>query len=795
MLKNYLKISIRNLRKHRGYAAINVAGLGLGIAAALLIGLYARNELTYDRFHENAERTYLVYKERVTPAGTQATYDTWVPLLERMQADFPAVEGGTRVSSEQQWVQHADERFEETVDYVDPSFFEVFTFSLVRGDPANPLPHNNAVVLSEETAQKYFGEADPIGQTLTVDYQVDYTVTGVLAEVPENSTLQPNLVVRSTSAPDYDAFIDNWGSSFLSTYILLAEGTTPDALEAQFPAFIERIWDEEVARRTNFKLLPLPDAYDTFTDSRQYAYILLAIALATILIACINFINLSTARSAERAREIGMRKVLGAMRPQLIGQFLGESTLMGLMGLLLGLTLAELLLPTFNNLYELDLTLNVLGSPLTLLGVLVLGLVLGLFSGFYPALFMARFKPLASLQGTFKTSRSGLRLRYTLVVVQFALSIVLIAGTLVMRSQVQYMKTQNLAFEQENVVVLPLELDDFANAEEAALRLETFKNELIQQPDIVAVTSSSHVPGRWPGWFTFALPEGGDEDKPLRMRRAFADAHYFDTYGIELIEGRPFIEGSEAEGQQSIILNAAAVRDFGWDKGLDKIVRFGSREFTVVGVVQDYHFASLQEAVAPVLHFYRPPDNGVHNFVSVKIQTDPRLRGGGLAATLASISTLWQRLDPTRPFDYFFADENFDQLYQAQDRLVTVASAFALLAILIACLGLFGLASLMVGQRTKEIGVRKVLGASTARITLLLSTDFSKLIAVAFVVGAPVAYFAMHRWLQDFAYRVEISWWIFLIAGLAALGIAFLTVSYQSIKAALANPVDVLRHE
>ncbi len=789
MLKNYLKIALRTVQKHRGYAAINVAGLSLGIAAALLIGLYARNELTYDRFHKNAERTYLVYKERVTPAGTQATYDTWVPLLERMQTDFPAVERGTRVSAEQQWVQHADERFEETVDYVDPSFFEVFTFPLVRGDAANPLPHNNAVVLSEEMAQKYFGEADPIGQRLTIDYQVDYTVTGVMAEVPENSTLQPSFIVPITSAPDYEEFVDEWGSSFLSTYVVLAEGAAPGALEAQFPAFVERIWDEETARRTNVRLLPLPDAYDTFTDSRQYAYILLAIALATILIACINFINLSTARSAERAREIGMRKVLGAMRPQLIGQFLGEAMLMGLLGLLLGLTLAELLLPTFNHLYELNLSLDVLSDPLTLLGVLALGIVLGVFSGFYPALFMARFKPLASLQGTFKTSRSGLRLRYTLVVVQFALSIVLIAGTLVMRSQVQYMKTQNLAFDQENILVLPLELDDFANAEEAAVRLETFKNELLQHPDVAAVTSSSHVPGRWPGWFTFALPEGGDEDKPLRMRRAFADAHYFDTYAIDLLEGRPFIEGSEAEGQQSIILNAAAVRDFGWDTGLGKIVRFGSREFTVVGVVQDYHFASLQEAVAPVLHFYRPPENGVHNFVSARIQTQD------YAATLASIGTLWQRLDPTRPFDYFFADENFDRLYQAQDRLVTVASAFALLAILIACLGLFGLASLMVGQRTKEIGVRKVLGASTARITLLLSTDFSKLIAVAFVVGAPVAYFAMERWLQDFAYRVEISWWIFLIAGLAALGIAFLTVSYQSIKAALANPVDVLRHE
>jgi putative ABC transport system permease protein len=436
MLKNYLKIALRHFQKSKGYTVINVAGLSLGIAAATLIFLFARYELTYDHFHENAERTYLVYKERVTPAGTQATYDTWVPLLERMQADFPVVENGTRTFSEQQWIQHGGERFPETVEYVDPNFFEVFTFPLVRGDPANPLPHNNAVVLSYETARKYFGDADPVGQVLTIDHQVAYTVTGVLAEGPRNATIQPTLVVPITSAPDYDAFADEWGSSFLSTYVLLNETADAEALEAQFPAFVAAIWDDEVAARTQFKLLPLLDAYDTFTGSRQYAYILLAIALATILIACINFINLSTAQSAERAREIGMRKVLGAVRPQLVNQFLGESILMGFMSLVLGLALAQLLLAPFNDLYELALTFNILTDPILLGVTLVLGLALGLIAGFYPALFMSRFKPIQSLQGTFKTSRSGLRLRHTLVVVQFALSIVLIAGTGVMASQV-----------------------------------------------------------------------------------------------------------------------------------------------------------------------------------------------------------------------------------------------------------------------------------------------------------------------------------------------------------------------
>ena len=790
MLKNYLKITLRSLQKHKGYAMINVAGLSLGIAAATLIFLFARNELTYDRFHADADDIYLVYKERLTQAGTQPTYDTWVPLLERMQAEFPAIANGTRVVNEQEWIEHDGQRFEETIDYVDPSFFEIFNFPLQRGDTANPLPHNNAVVVSQAIATKYFGDDDPIGKVITIDYQVDYTVAGVLAEVPDNSLLQPEILVPIRSAPEYDVFVDRWDVSFLETYIKLSPEASVEALTAQFPAFVTSIWDEETAARTHFKLLPLLEAHDTFTGNRDYAYILLIIALATILIACINFVNLATARSLERAREIGLRKVLGAVRGQLIAQFLGESVLMGMFALVIGIALTEVLLPFFNALYDLDLAL--LNDPLSAVGLLGLGLVVGLLSGGYPAIFLSRFQPAQSLRGTFKTSRRGLRLRHTLVVVQFALSIVLIAGTGVMWSQVQYMKHRDLAFDQDNVIVLPVELDDFADAEDAAERLTTFKDELTRLSDVRSVSSSTHVPGDWSENYIFIRPEGGDDDKPVRLRWAAVDAQFFDTYDIEFIEGRNFIEGSEADRRESVIINEAALRDFGWTESEGKFIRPGTQgtnEVQVVGVVRDYHFQSLQDEVAPILHIYRPPDGSVHDLISIKIQTTD------VTATVNAIGALWQALDPTRPFDFFFVDENFSQLYRVQDRLVTVASAFAILAILIACLGLFGLASLMVAQRTKEIGMRKVLGASASRITLLLSKDFTKLIVVAFVVGAPVTFLAMNRWLENFAYRVEIAWWIFLAAGLTALLVAFLTVSYQAIKAALANPMKALRHE
>lgn len=789
MLKNYVKIALRNLRKHKGYASINIIGLSLGIAAATLIFLFARNELTFDRFHEHADDIYLVYKTRHTATGAQDTYDTWVPLAERLKSEFPSVREAARVSTNGAWVQQGDERFREDVTYTDASLFEVFSFPLVQGDAANPLPHLNTAVISQEMAQKYFGEADPIGQVLTLDFEVDYTVTGVFAEIPPNSTLQFDILVPITSSPDYADFENNWGSSFLGTYIQLEEDAAAADLEAQFPTLITDIWDADVASRTDFKLLPLLDVNDTLTGNRQYAYILLAIALATILIACINFINLATARSVERAREIGVRKVLGAERKQLIRQLLSESVLMGLLALVAGVALAQVLLPVFNELYETTLRLHLLQEPAMLLGLLGVGLTVGLLAGSYPALFLSRFEPIKSLRGTSTLRPGGLRLRHGLVVVQFALSIFLIAGTAVMWNQVRYMKTQNLGLDKENVVVLTVDSNDFADPEEATVRLQTFKDELARLPDVQGVASSSRVPGNGFGSFVFARPEGGDDEQPLRLRWVAVDEYFFDTFGVTFAEGRNFIPGSEADRNEALIINEAALRDFGWTDTANKTVRVGRTDFQVIGVVKDYNYDSLQQAVEPVLHIYRPPDGGAHNFVSV------RLRSGDYDASLAAIEAAWTRLDPTRTFDYAFLDQTFDQLYQAQDRLVTVASAFAILAILIACLGLFGLASLMVTQRTKEIGVRKVLGASVPGVAMLLSKDFITLVLVAFVVAAPVAYFAMTRWLEGFAYRIDVGLGTLVLAGVLALLIALVTVSIQAMRAAMADPVQSLRYE
>lgn len=789
MFQNYLKIALRNLIKHRGYAFTNIFGLGIGIAATILILLYARHELTYDQVHKNARDVYLVYKERITPTGTQNTYDTWVPLLQALKEDYPAIISGTREITSTLWVRQADQEFQEEISYVDPEMFGVFTLPLVEGNASNPLPDKNSVVISREMAQKYFGDDDPIGRTLTIDFRTNYSVSGVLKKLPENSSINPDFVVPISSASWYDRNQDNWGGSFLNTYVQLAHGASAAQVEGQFPPFIKKIWGEEVASRTNFRLLPLLDLHATQTGSRKYAYILLGIAFATMLIASINFMNIATARSLERAREIGMRKVLGAMRAQLIKQYLGEAFLISLLAMTLGIGLAELFLPKFNQLYNLHLDLDLFTDPLTPAVLVGLALVLGMLSGWYPAMVLSRFRPVESLRGKLQSRPQGLLLRHGLVVVQFALSIILIVGTVVVWDQINHMKNAEMGFNKENIVVVPVQTSDFANPDEAAVRLETFKQELARQSSVISVTSSSHVPGNWSGWFTFAWPQGGDPDKPMRVRLAFMDARYFETYGMKFKEGRNFIENSEVDREESVIINNAALQEFGWQTATGKTVRRGETEFRVIGVVEDYNFQSLETDVKPILHFYRPPDNGVHNFISIKI------KAAQMGATIGMINDEWNRLAPSRALNYFFADQNFSKLYQTQERLVAVAGAFSALAILIACLGLFGLAALMVTQRTKEIGVRKVLGATVPRIVLLLSKEYAGLVLLAFVVACPVAYFVMNRWLQEYAYRINIGVFTFVLAGILALTIAVLTVSYQVIRAALINPVDSLRYE
>ncbi len=789
MLKNYFKIALRNLLKYKLNSFINIFGLGIAFAASLLIYVFARNELTYDAFHKNAKSIYLVYKERITPTGTQITRDTWLPMAQALKGDYPAVANATRLWDDNSWIEASERRFQENITYADPSLLQMFTFPLLQGDAATVFSDRHSALVSKKVAHKYFGNEEAIGKRITINYSTDYVIRGVLEDIPSNSQIQIEVLVPAESASFYEANKNDWGSSFVSTFIQLSPGTASAELEAQFPNFVTKTWNAEINQSMKLKLTPLLELYNEITGAHTYAYVLLGVAMIILLIATINFMNLTTARSVERAREIGMRKVLGALRRELIRQFLQESLMTVMLALVLGLCLLEIVLPWFNSLYGLELRTDYLNHPQSMLGLLALAVAVGLLSGFYPAFVLSRYQPGEALKGRFKSKPAGLRLRYGLVIVQFCLAMILMIGTGVMRRQIHFMKNANLNFDKENVIAIPVQVSDFKNQEEARVRLETFKNDLREQSGILGVASSIQVPGRWPNSFTFAYPTDRDDAQRLRVRRALVDEHFFDTYGMHFIEGRNFSEQSATDAQQSLILNEAALRDLGWPNGTGRQIRVGETVYNVIGVVKDYHFSSFANAVAPVLHFYRPANSEVHRVISVK------LAAGNVAATLDYIRDQWRTLDPGRPLDFFFIDDNFNLLYQSETRLITAISAFTVLAILIACLGLFGLSSLMVAQRTKEIGIRKTLGASLASIVFLLTRVFNKLVMLAFIFACPPAYFAAKTWLQNFAFRIDLGWEIFAMTGLLALVIAFLTVCFQSIKAALANPVEALRYE
>lgn len=782
MFKTYLTIAFRSLSKRKINSLINIAGLALGIAAAVVIVLFARNELTYDQYHKNSENTYLVYKERVTPNGVQPTYDTWVPMLERLQTEYPEIVTGTRINFTGITLEVGNQRFEEACYMVDPSYFEVFDFPLELGNNAQPFPQKNSIVISKNMATKFFGEADPIGREIRVNFQQVYVVSGVLKDYPLNSSVEEEILLPIESDPEYAEMRDNWGSSFLFTFITLTGNSDKDELAAKFPALINNIWDAEVASRTNFRLLPLHDSYDTFLGDSRDSYILLYIALGIILIAVTNFMNLSTARSMDRAREIGMRKVLGAAKSQVAMQFFSEAILISFMALIMGLLLAEAVLPFINGLFEMDLQIPY-SEPVVIPGLILFGLLLGLLSGSYPSFFLANFKILESLNNTFNKKFSGLRVRNVLVVFQFVISILLIVGTLTIARQINYVKSADLAFNKDNLVVVPIAERDFEDQEEARLKLATFRDELSKYPAVRSITSSRHVPGRWSGSNLFVRPEGWEGD-PMRMRYTYMDASFFDSYEITLKEGKGFLPDSEGDQRESVVLNEAALRAFGWTDIENKNLVIGDRKIKVVGLIEDFNYETLRSEIAPILHFHRVPSNAAHRYLTLRTDSE------NLAETLAFVNEKWQILDPSRPFDYFFVAEDFRELYSNEDRLLAMVKIFAFLSIFISCLGLFGLLSFTLDKRKKEIGIRKILGASTARLAALITNEFTRLIIISFVIACPLAYYFMNDWLSDFAYHIEVGWQVFALTLLLTTGLALITISFKTVKAANANPVD-----
>jgi len=801
MLKNYLKIAARNLRKHQGYAFINIFGLVVGMTCCLLIMLYVQHELSYDRFHQNAHRIF-----RIAWMTGNSQTRTPHPMAQTMAKDFAEVESavslspiwGPGLTRPQFSIRYGDKRFEETdVLSADSTFFEVFSFPLLKGDPKTALRSPTSLVLTERMAKKYFGAEEPLGKVLTVNNSVDLKVTGVMQNVPAASHVHFDflisyvlLKIRETGS------YYTWDDFGHYNYIKLAPTADPKSLEAKIPDWFlaYNTWPaDDIAElksgQVAFRLQPLTDIHlrshlkwelEPNSDI-AYVYLFSAIAIFVLFIACINFMNLATARSATRAKEVGVRKVLGAFRRQLIGQFLGESILLSMTALLLSLAAVELLLPFFNSLSGAKLAVNYRDNPWLILGIGGMALLVGIISGSYPAFFLSALQPVQTLKDSTRFGTRSARLRQILVVAQFAISIALIAGAGVVAAQLKFFKNQKLGFDQEQIAVVPIKT--------TAMRrnYEAIKTELLRHPNLVSITAVSNVPG---GRFNqneifWQTAENEQDVSQIRV-----DYDFFKTLNIEITQGRSFSKAMATDSAAAFILNETAARLYDWDTAVGKEITWldddNERRGLVIGVAKDFHFQSLHRNIEPLIFHVLPAG---FNYFLVKMS------GHDLAGTLADLEKKWKAFDPERPFEYSFLDADFAALYKSEERMKTVVENFSSLAILIACLGLFGLASFMIQQRTKEIGVRKVLGASVAQIIVLLSREFAKLVGFAFVVATPLAYLAMNQWLQNFAYRTNIELQIFLWAGLLALIMACLTVSYQAAKAALANPVEALRYE
>ena len=793
MLKNYFKIAFRNLWRHRVFSFINIMGLTVGMTACFLIFLYVKFELSYDAFHSKADRIYRVVTDLKTPSETLHTSGPSWAVGPHIAQDFPQVEAAVRITGDELLVRKGNVKFQETNSlYADSLFFKVFDFKLLKGNPNTALNEPFSLVLSETAVKKYFGNADPVGQTvLFTGGGLPAKITGVMKDMPENSQIKADMLVSmSTLTRNFNKGLDDqWGNYGNNTFVLLKPGTNAKAFQKLLPAFLERRNGSEMKQLNMYPTLilePLKDVYlrstrdGSTTGNINNVYIFSIIAIFIMLIACFNFVNLTTARAAERAKEVGIRKVVGAVKRQLTWQFIGESVILCLIAFLFTLGLAALLLPSFNQLAGKTISPGIFDQWNYLLTLFLTAIGIGLLAGSYPALVLSSFKPVTVLKGRFNSGTRGALLRKSLVVAQFSISIALIIATIIVYNQMNYMRNQDLGFNKDQMLVIN------TNSDPAK---ETFRNAVAGLPNVKSVAMSSSVPGGGnPGAYSEVENKKG-ELQIANLDLYFVDFDYIPQYKIKIIAGRAFSRDFQTDTTHAMILNEAAVKLFGYSspqQAVGRRFKQWGREGTIIGVMKDFHFRSLQQEIKPLSMRIEPQGC---NLISINLSTKD------LPKTIAAIESKWNTLMPARPFSYFFLDEFFDKQYRGEERFGKLFLNFAILAIIISCLGLLGLASYSTMQRTREIGIRKVLGASVPNIVNLLSRDFLLLVAIAICIASPVAWWVMHNWLKDFAYQIEIGWWIFLVAALLAALIAMITVSFQAIKAAVANPVISLRAE
>ena len=791
IFRNYLKIAYRTLLKNRSVSAINIFGLSSGVAAFIFIFLYAHQILTFDDFHARKDRIFMVYKARITPDGTQETYDTWVPMKERLLSTYQQVKASARAFATEARVVKNSRFVEEEVLYTDESLFEILTLPLLHGNQNDVFTNKHSIVVSKNMANKYFGRDNAIGEEMELflpdeDTTLRFAVSAVFANLPENASYQADLMIQMETLPFYPEYANEWGSSFLETLILLDDPISKSYLEADFPNLVQDIYGEEVRGNTNFKLLPMADFYDTFTGSKANASTLLWIGIGILLIAVINFMNLSTAQASKRSKEIGLRKVLGAFQGQLRTQFMTEAFVLSCTATLIGITLVYFLLPTFNHFFDVHLTLALFEVQDIILFLVTLAVSLGLLSGSYPAFYLSSVATMDVLRS--KLGFGGQRFRNILVIFQFSIALFLIVCTLIVRNQIQYMSEKELGFEGEGIMSISASPSDFTNAEIGLNRLNTFKSELAKKSFVKAMTSSRAVPTDWTRSFIFVRPDGWEGD-PLRMRYTFVDEHFFDTYEIGISHGSGFIPNEQGSRRGNVILNEAAARAFEFDLTEDNAIKIGQDRIPVIGITEDFHFESLENEVAPTMMFYREAESGSHRNISLKLETS------NLMQKVEEMERLWETLGSTREFTFSFMSNRVNELYESEERYLGMVTLFSITSIMIACLGLYGLTLFIIEKRRKEISIRKVLGAEVKTILRLIFGQFAKWVAVAFLLSIPFSLYFANDWLEGFFYRIEISWVPYAISLLFVLALVILTVGYLSLKAAASNPVKYLKDE
>ncbi len=793
MFKNYLKIACRNLMRQKEYSFLNITGLTIGTTCCILLLLYLQFELSYDQFHTHADPIYRVIREgkAFTPA----------PLGPKLMADLPEIEAAARfIKDDHILIAHENENFLENDFYwADPEMFNIFTFHFLQGNPQTALNEPFSILLSEKIAKKYFKDGDPIGKRLKVQKGSEFIVTGIFADLPENSHFNMNFIVPYRTYFQISGNeITNWFSNFTYTYLLMREGVQPADLERKITTVIEsdlyKNLPPEILSQIKapypriFYIQPLTEIH-LYSHLRQeigdnndikYIWLFAAIALMILMIACMNYINLATARAVQRGKEVGIRKVVGAQRIQVWHQFFGESLVLTLLTMVISIILVQLALPAFNNLVDRRLQFNPIQNPQLFFGLILLTILVGFVAGSYPALSISGFKPILVLKGAFTRSSKGVALRNTLVVAQFAITIFLIICTLIIRNQLHFVKNFAPGYSKDQIITLPV------RDREIRRGIQAIKAELLRHPNIRGVTTAACLPNDI-NTFTNANWPGVNPEARFTTNYNTVDYDFIDLFEIELVAGRNFSSEFPADEKGAFLLNEAAVKAAQFTNPVgQEFIHWAGDTGRVVGVVKDFHLHSLHQPIEPLYLFLAPRD---FSFISVKINATD------IPATIAHLKGVLHKFSPDYPFEYSFFDEIFAQAYKSEQRIVAIFSSFTILAILIACLGLFGLVSYSVASRIKEIGIRKVLGASVPGILLLLIKEFFKWILISNLLAWPLAFLYSQRWLQNFAYRTPIDIWVFFISTLLALATALITVSYQTFRAAYANPVVSLRYE